>query len=107
VTRVWNRDEIYDGYDADLIPDLRAGNNLNYRVSWQTTLGGIPPEIIEDNLKAWSGDHCSNDPELVRGILFVNRQLDVADPHMMDIMPTVLKLLGIEAPPEVDGKPLF
>jgi predicted AlkP superfamily phosphohydrolase/phosphomutase len=104
VTRVWHRDEIYSDYDPLLIPDLRAGNNLNYRVSWQTTLGGIPPAVIEDNLKAWSGDHCSNDPDLVRGILFVNRKLEVVDPHIMDVMPTVLELLEIKVPPEVDGR---
>jgi predicted AlkP superfamily phosphohydrolase/phosphomutase len=107
VTRVWRRDEIYNGYDPDLIPDLRAGNNLNYRVSWQTTLGGVPPDIVEDNLRAWSGDHCSNDPALVPGILFLNREINSTHPHIMDIMPTVLKLLGIEAPAEVDGKPLL
>jgi len=107
VTRVWTRDEMYTGYDPDLIPDLRAGNNLNYRVSWQTTLGGVPPDLIEDNLRAWSGDHCSNDPDLVPGILFINRKLDNPHPGIMDIMPTVLTLMGIEVPPEIDGKPLL
>lgn len=107
VTRVWRRAEIYNGYDPDLIPDLRAGNNLNYRVSWQTTLGGVPQDIVEDNLRAWSGDHCSNDPALVPGILFVSRKLASTHPHIMDVMPTVLKLLEIERPAEVDGQPLF
>jgi predicted AlkP superfamily phosphohydrolase/phosphomutase len=107
VTRVWTRDEMYTGYDPDLIPDLRAGNNLNYRVSCQTTLGGVPPDLIEDNLRAWSGDHCSSDPDLIPGILFLNRKLDNPRPHIMDIMPTVLDLMGIEVPPEVDGKSLL
>ncbi len=107
IAKVWNRQEMYTGFDPNLIPDLRAGNSLNYRVSWQTTLGGVPPDILEDNRKAWSGDHCSNDPDLVRGILFSNRKLDRGDPAMIDIAPTVLKVLGLPIPPEMDGKPLL
>ena len=38
--------------------DLRAANALDYRVSWQTSLGGFGNTVVEDNLKAWSGDHC-------------------------------------------------
>jgi predicted AlkP superfamily phosphohydrolase/phosphomutase len=107
VDKVWTREELYSGFDPNLIPDLRAGNSLDYRVSWQTTLGGVPPDVLEDNKKAWSGDHCSNDPDLVRGILFSNRKLARNDPAMIDIAPTVLKVLGVPIPPEMDGKPLL
>ncbi len=108
VTRVWTREELYgSGFDPELIPDLRAGSNLGYRVSWQTSLGGVPPDLVEDNRKAWSGDHCSNDPDLVPGIFVCNRRIERADPSMVDLMPTVLKLLGVPVPPEVDGKPLL
>jgi predicted AlkP superfamily phosphohydrolase/phosphomutase len=106
-TKVWTREEMYTGFDPDLIPDLRAGNNLNYRVSWQTSLGGVPPDILENNLNAWSGDHCSNDPSLVKGIFFSSRKFDGADPAMADVAPTILKALGLPIPSEVDGKPLF
>ncbi len=108
VSRVWTREETYaSGFAPNLISDLRVGNNLNYRVSWQTSLGGVPPDLIEDNGKVWSGDHCSNDPDLVRGIFFCNRKISRPDPSMVDIMPTVLKVLGVPIPPEVDGKPLL
>ncbi|HZN54437.1 MAG TPA: alkaline phosphatase family protein [Candidatus Polarisedimenticolaceae bacterium] len=107
VARVWTREEMYTGFDATLIPDLRAGNSLNYRVSWQTSLGGVPPDILEDNKKAWSGDHCSNDPSLVRGIFFSNRKINRDDPSMVDIAPTVLKALGLTPPTEMDGTSLF
>lgn len=108
VSRVWTREEIYDdGFDPNLIPDLRVGNALNYRVSWQTTLGGFGEELVEDNLRAWSGDHCSNDPDLVRGIFFVNRPINTDNPRMIDIMPSVLDALGVEIPPEVQGRSLF
>jgi predicted AlkP superfamily phosphohydrolase/phosphomutase len=106
VTRVWTREEMYTGFDDELIPDLRAGNNLNYRVSWQTSLGGVPKDLLEDNLKAWSGDHCSNDPSLVHGIFFSNRPITKALPNMVDIAPTVLSALGVPVPDEMDGEPL-
>ena len=107
VTRVWNREEIYSGFDPNLIPDLRVGNNLGYRVSWQTSLGGVPPNVIENNVKAWSGDHCSVDPALVPGIFFCNRSINTSFPAIVDIMPTVLAYLGVDLPPEVDGDPLL
>jgi len=107
VAKVWTREEMYSEFDPNLVADLRAGNSLNYRVSWQTTLGGVPPDVLEDNRKAWSGDHCSNDPDLVRGILFSNRKLDRGNPAMIDIAPTVLKVLGVPIPSGMDGKPLL
>ena len=107
VSRVWLREELYDSFDPLLIPDLRVSNNLNYRVSWQTTLGGFGESVIEDNTKPWSGDHCSNEPDLVRGIFFANRPIRTTTPNMIDIMPTVLTHLGIEIPDEVDGKSLL
>jgi predicted AlkP superfamily phosphohydrolase/phosphomutase len=107
VSRVWTREEMYSAFDARLVPDLRVGNNLDYRVSWQTSLGGVPPTLIEDNRKAWSGDHCSSDPDLVRGIFLSSRKISTDSPRMIDVMPSVLRALGIDIPAEVDGKPLF
>ncbi|MFZ2492671.1 MAG: nucleotide pyrophosphatase, partial [Thermoanaerobaculia bacterium] len=75
-----------------------------YRVSWQTSLGGVQKELFEENRNVWSGDHCSVDPEVVKGIFFYNRKLQVArDPYIGDIYPTVLGLLGVKAPYELDG----
>lgn len=107
VTRVYRREEIYKGFDPALIPDLRVANSLNYRVSWQTTLGGVPPEVIEDNLKAWSADHCSNEPALVKGILFSSAKIVTPDPGIVDLFPSILSLLGMKAPQGIDGRDLF
>lgn len=107
VTKVWKREEMYSDYRADLIPDLRVGNSLGYRVSWQTTLGGFGQSVIEDNDRAWTGDHCSNDPSVVPGILFSNRPIRTDAPRMIDMMPTIVKALGLEVPGGLDGEPLF
>jgi predicted AlkP superfamily phosphohydrolase/phosphomutase len=107
VARVYRREEIYSGYDPRLIPDLRAANSAHYRIGWQTALGEVPPRVFEDNLKAWSGDHCSNDPGLVPGVLFANLKLGRPDPGIADIHPTVLALLGAPPVEEIDGRSLL
>lgn len=107
ITRVATREELYGEYDPDLVPDLRVNNALNYRVSWGTTLGGFGDEIFEDNTNRWSGDHASNDPSVVPGIFLANRPIRGDSPRMIDLMPTVLDVLGIEPPPEVEGRSVF
>ena len=104
VRRVLAREEIYRQFDPNMIPDLFITNNDGYRVSWQTSLGGVPKNLIEPNKKVWSGDHCSVDPEIVKGIFFYNRPLKTdRAPYIADIYPTVLGLLGVKAPYQVDG----
>ena len=104
VRRVIAREEIYRQFDPKMIPDLFITNNDGYRVSWQTSLGGIPKSVIEPNKQVWSGDHCSVDPEIVKGIFFYNRKLKANhQPYIADVYPTVLDLLGVKAPYEVDG----
>ena len=83
---------------------MRPANDLYYRVSWQTTLGGVPAEIMEDNWKVWGADHCSVDPALVQGIFFANRKFAAGAPHIMDLMPTILQALGVPVPAGLDGK---
>jgi predicted AlkP superfamily phosphohydrolase/phosphomutase len=104
VRRVIAREEVYRQFDPNMIPDLFVTNNDGYRVSWQTSLGGIPRNLLEPNKQVWSGDHCSVDPEIVKGIFFINRRLATdRAPYIADIYPTVLGTLGVKAPYELDG----
>jgi predicted AlkP superfamily phosphohydrolase/phosphomutase len=104
VRRVLAREEIYKQFDPNMIPDLFVTNNDGYRVSWQTALGGIPKNLLEPNKQVWSGDHCSVDPEIVKGIFFMNRKLATGRaPYIADVYPTVLGVLGVKAPYELDG----
>lgn len=104
VRRVVSREETYRKFDPNLIPDLIALNNDGYRVSWQTSLGGVPKEVFEVNKNVWSGDHCSVDPEIVKGIFFINRKVATGRaPYIADVYPTVLGALGVKAPYELDG----
>ena len=107
VRRVLAREEVYRQFDPNMIPDLFVTNNDGYRVSWQTSLGGIPKALIEPNKQTWSGDHCSVDPEIVKGIFFYNHRLTTTRaPYIADVYPTVLGLLDVKPPYALDGSEL-
>lgn len=107
VRKVYLRDEMYSGYDPEVTPDLRVANSLDYRVSWETTLGGMPEKMTEINPRNWSGDHCSMDPRDVKGIFFSSVPFGNTDPHMADMAPTILSILGIDHGIDMDGQPLI
>jgi predicted AlkP superfamily phosphohydrolase/phosphomutase len=103
---IYRRDDIYKGEYLNNAPDLQVGFNDGYRVGWQDTLGGIRRTVIENNNRKWSGDHCATATEISGGVFFSNRKVP-GKPHIMDMGPTVLKLLGVPVPPDLDGKPLL
>jgi predicted AlkP superfamily phosphohydrolase/phosphomutase len=96
---------LYRGPYLDAAPDLIVGYNDGYRISWESAVGQVTASIIEDNPKAWSGDHCV-DPVLVPGVLFSNMPLAAADPGIEDLAPTVLDLFGVARPEWIDGHAL-
>ncbi len=106
VRRIYTREELYRGPYFNEAPDLVVGFEEGYRVSWQTSLGGIPPEIIEPNERRWSADHCSVDPSQVEGVFFSSRPVEAASPRIEDVAPSVLAKLGIAPPADMDGRPL-
>jgi bisphosphoglycerate-independent phosphoglycerate mutase (AlkP superfamily) len=82
------------------------GYEDGYRVSWQTSLGGIPKDVCEENIKLWSADHCSLDVDITKGVFFANRPL-AGDTNITDVAPTVLRMMGVEPPEPMDGKPIW
>ena len=106
IERVYTSDELYRGPCIADAPDVVVGFKPGYRTSWQSAVGGCPEGIIEDNRESWSGDHLV-DPAHVPGILFSSRPVAAAEAHVADIAPTVLHLLGLPIPPEVEGRPLL
>ena len=106
ITHVYDRDAIYAGPYKDNAPDLIIGYNEGYRASWDGVTGIVNATVLEDNIKAWSGDHCI-DPVLVPGVLFSNLRLTRSDPSIMDVAPTVLELFGIAPPAHMDGRGLI
>lgn len=108
VSRIFKREEIYRRFDPRLIPDLIASNRPGYRVSWQSTLGVPTDQLFEDNRDVWSGDHCSLDPDLVRGVLFCSKPFRTAPvPGIADVTASLRDLLGAPIDPNAAGKALW
>ena len=95
---------VYAGPYVDNAPDLIVGYGAGFRASWDSVMGKVTGKIFEDNIKAWSGDHCI-DPRLVPGVLFCNRKIATEKPAIVDVAPTVLKMFGLDLPSYFDGKP--
>jgi predicted AlkP superfamily phosphohydrolase/phosphomutase len=104
ITGMFDCDAVYAGPYVDNAPDLIVGYGEGFRASWDSVMGKVTTAIFEDNLKAWSGDHCV-DPRLVPGVLFSNRKIAIEKPAIVDVAPTVIKLFGLELPSYFDGKP--
>lgn len=98
--------------------EMIMGFSPTYRVSWKTTSGKIKlvegdggavlGPVIEDNTSPWSGGHPSVAEPAVRGLFFSSKPVELpADgPNLLHIAPTVLSMLGVDVPPEMDLAPL-
>ena len=106
VTEAFETRALYSGPYLENAPDLLIGYNAGYRTSWDCATGVVSGPVFEDNLKAWSGDHCI-DPRQVPGVLFCNRPIEVSDPALIDIAPTALHLFGVQVPAYMEGKVLM
>ncbi|MDE0109182.1 MAG: alkaline phosphatase family protein [Bryobacterales bacterium] len=105
VHRAYPKNAIYSGPYVEAAPDVVVGYSPGYRSSWGVALGKVAGPIFEDNLKAWSGDHCV-DPPLIPGVVFCNRDFEAADPGIEDMAPTALRLFGFDPPTHMDGRDL-
>lgn len=101
IKRVYLRDDLYRGPYTSEGPDLIVGFAPHYRASWQTAIGGVPPRILDDNLKRWGGDHIT-DAESVPGIFLINRKTSIPNPSVIDIAPTILSCFQLPKPESME-----
>ena len=109
IRQVYATSSLYKGPYLGAAPDLIIGYNEGYRTSWDAAVGKVTPLIIEDNPKAWSGDHCV-DPVLVPGVLFCSRKIDSEDPGIEDMRLGRRRsdfVAGLATPAWMDGKSVF
>lgn len=106
INEAFDTDKIYSGPYKRNAPDLLMGFNSGYRTSWDCATGQVTTAMFEDNVKAWSGDHCI-DPRLVPGVFFCNRAVELEDPSLLDIAPTACELFGVKAPAFMEGRLLW
>jgi predicted AlkP superfamily phosphohydrolase/phosphomutase len=108
VSRVFKREDVYKRFDPRLIPDLIVTNRPGYRVSWQSSLGVPTGSVFEDNHDVWSGDHCSLDPDLVRGVFFSSKPFRAdRPPGIADVTASVRALVGGAEVEDAAGKSLW
>ena len=106
ITELWDCDDIYRGPYKSNAPDVIVGYKPGYRADWDAAVGAVSGEVISDNTRSWSGDHCM-DPRQVPGVLFSSKPFAVAKPALLDMAPSVLDLLGVDAPPHMTGRSIF
>jgi predicted AlkP superfamily phosphohydrolase/phosphomutase len=106
IHRAYAKEEVYRGPYLDVAPDVVVGYNIGYRSSWDAALGRVGSPVFQDNLKAWSGDHCT-DAALIPGVVFCNRTFEADKPGIEDMAPTALTLFGLKPPAFMEGKDLF
>ena len=104
VRGLYRSEDIFSGPYTNQAPDIIVGFEDGYRTDWQCTLGGTGSSVLQDNPSKWSADHCSFDPSITPGVLFCNRRLATSSPGIMDLAPTVLSLLGVKVPADMDGR---
>lgn len=103
VLRAFVASEVYHGPYVSSAPDLIIGYNRGYRSAGSSPLGGFSRDIIEDNRQKWSGDHMSA-PDVIPGIVAMNRAIRAESPALYDLTATLLDLLGIPVPRDMIGR---
>ena len=106
VDTVYEPRKLFHGDAFGNAPDLIVGFMPGYRASWQTALGGIPQEVVEDNTEAWIGDHCIA-ARFVPGVLISNRKSRVDDPALADLPATLLSEYGLAKEPGMTGRSIY
>ncbi len=96
ITRVFRKEELYTGPFINKAPDL---------VLWSAPGYDLKGAVSKDNLLGkgrFTGMHTQEDAFFyLKGLAPLK-----VKPHIQDIAPTLLKILGIPVLPDMDGRPL-
>jgi predicted AlkP superfamily phosphohydrolase/phosphomutase len=110
VDKVFRREEIYHGDYTDMAPDLLirwredipiSGIKLNNHHHLEPFTSPIPGE----DYRVISGDHHLNGIFLAHG-KNTRKGIKIGGANIMDLAPTILSLMGIPVPDDMDGKVL-
>jgi predicted AlkP superfamily phosphohydrolase/phosphomutase len=93
---VYRSDEIYKGSFLNISPDIILLPNKGYSAVGSFTFS----ELFESNYKE-TGTH------KLGGILLANVQLNIKEVSILDIAPTILKLMKVKVEEDFDGKTLI
>jgi len=106
VKRAYQSRLVYQNKYLENAPDLIVGYARRYRSSWQTSLGAVPKDVIEDNTQAWIGDHCMA-AEVVPGVFLSNRRILRDSPDLLDVTATIFNQFGVTPSEKIKGQPII
>jgi predicted AlkP superfamily phosphohydrolase/phosphomutase len=101
IKRVFKREEIYSGPQLHSMPDLVVEPADGYMVSAEFTAGSL----VEPTPRMMSGTHRMDGLLMIRGEPFLPG-VKVEGASIVDLPPTILYLLGLSIPSDMDGKVL-
>ena len=113
IKKVWRRDELFHGpfahETADLILDWWSEDSLFSTQPSFPEDSDQPALIIREHKPSdtseWGGTHRLHGIMVGRAPAF-KKGAEVHDPHLIDIIPTILHLLGVPVPEDMDGRVL-
>lgn len=106
VLEAFRSKDVYTGDRVSEAPDMLIGYDRGYGASDESTLGEVTEGVIADNHSRWSGNHLMA-PQVVPGILLINRKLSGDGHDLTDLTATLLSHYGIEKLPEMTGEPIL
>ena len=106
VVRVDRARDVYSGERLAEAPDMIVGYDVPYGGSDATTLGEVTEAVLEDNTSRWSGSHLMA-PEVVPGVLLVNRKLQGSGHDLTDVTATLLDHYGLPPAEGMVGRSIF
>jgi len=96
IRHVYKRDEIYSGPEINRAPDIVAMAHDGYDLK-----GGMNKRGLLDKTEL-VGMHTYDD-----ALVYIKgHEIKKSDPEIVDLMPTILKLMKVELPDDLDGKSL-
>jgi predicted AlkP superfamily phosphohydrolase/phosphomutase len=104
VDRVYRRDEIYHGPYAELGPDLNViMRNMSYITHLRRELAGT--EVFGPVATQESGTHRPNGLLIASGEGII-KGVGGLDANVVDVTPTILSVMGVPLPGDLDGRVL-
>lgn len=101
VEQVFKREEIYSGPAVELMPDLVAQNAGGYQMVTRFGDNVLFSPLPED----YTGNHRMDGILMMAGPHIVPGQ-EIEGAQIVDLFPTILHLLDVPLPPDLDGKVL-
>jgi predicted AlkP superfamily phosphohydrolase/phosphomutase len=101
VAGVWKREDVWQGPHTDDAPDLVVETVAGYHGGFE--LEQLVTDVPRPTLAAVSGSHQKEGILVAAGGPF-RRGVAIDPPHLADVLPTALHLIGAPLPDDLDGR---